>query len=203
MNRRMTTSLKTALLALSGIFILANTVKAQDLSARQKAIYQKVLVWHHNNPECGLAPGGGEFKSYIQLKKDVALVLVSCEIGTDQVNWMAYAAFGQGEEMAISQLSFAMTDGKFWTADIRIGQPEWNPQTRVLSTIQTQDMSESCGSQNFYKWRKTSFYLIRAFALPCDGEKAEPASPAPAAKPQKKNEMDWPEVFHLPGKSRK
>ncbi len=177
------------------MLLIINTARTQELPAARQAVFDKVIAWHHNNPECGPHPGGAEFKEYVQLAKDIALVLVTCEIGTDQVNWMAYAAFLDDEDPTISQLSFATTDGKHWTADIRIGQPEWDEEAKTLTTTNTQDMAESCGFQNIYKWRRHSFYLMTTYFKPCPGDEAGRKTTKSPADHIPVNDNNWPQVF--------
>jgi len=181
----------TRLLLMIALAFATSVSQAQELSKKQQSAYEKAVRFHMTNPDCAM--GGQEplFKEFIQHENDTSLILVSCEIGSWQVNWMAYAAFFEEDETTISQLFFPLTDGKHWTAENRIHMPEWDEDKRVLKTTDMGDRDGTCGSISTYKWQQNAFYLTTTRFKECREGGDNTADDIP------NDEENWPLVFMM------
>ncbi len=160
---------------------------AQNLTTEQRQAFNAVLRQHAARPDC---PKGGEeqeFAQFHQMGELDALVLATCETDSWQMNYMAYiVSFFEGEHH-IRQLAFAKTDGRNWTAKIRIHRPEWDEDKKVLKTTDNDDPAGSCGGVYTYEWGEDSFVLTSARHQQCSGKETHGEEPADV--------NTWPMVY--------
>ena len=98
------------------------SANSQELTIKEQTILKNVLAYHKNNLECDDRGSEMESSEFIRFKKkseydsDTIVVLISCSFHANQVTWVAYSVFDDGDP-EISILSFTSTnDGNQWIA---------------------------------------------------------------------------------------
>lgn len=179
---------------------------SQDISINDQRVLKNVLAYHKNNLECDDRGSDMESSEFIRFDKkseyesDTVIVLVSCSFHAYQVTWVAYSiSDDSGNDAEISIVSFPNTnDGKQWTASKFLMSPDWDRESKILSTFYKGRGIADCGSYETFKWNGNSFYLNTANYQVCcwDEESFEKRSECKKIKDDYPiPEDEWPQVY--------
>jgi len=197
-------------LALIAASMLFSGAVAQELSAREQKILNKIVAFHQNNRECDGRGSDMQSTEFIRFRKkkdyesDTIVVLVTCSFHAYQVSWVAYMVYDDGAEPEISILSFPVTDdGKQFTASKFLMSPDWDPVSKSINTFTKGRGMADCGDYETYRWNGYAFYLVSVNSQTCcwndeDFEKRPECKKIKDIYPIP--DYEWPLVYAYKGK---
>ncbi|MEM7302151.1 MAG: DUF1176 domain-containing protein [Pseudomonadota bacterium] len=173
---------------------------AQERSAFDRKIMQAALGFHQTTALCALEDRTFENSELIRFSASSHVVLIVCERHAYQTSHVAYSVSGESDPY-VELLSFPdNADGQKWTASHRIISPDWNGETKRLTTFYKGRGIGDCGSSAVYRWEDHAFIPEEVRFQTCCWDE-ESFETVPACKKIKDDypipEDEWPVVFRI------
>ncbi len=175
---------------------LANMAFAQDADEVNEAIIQEVLKTHHKmTGECEDNKTQSESVESFEIATSVRLIITTCNLAAYQSTSKIYLAKGDLSNLEISPQEFQYTtDGKIFHTLDQLTEPQWEEDSKILSTAHKGRGAGDCGSAAEHSWDGMKFILEEAAYLPCCITNEEDAKTEPECKGLTWSE-DWSEIY--------